>query len=309
VRSAIPEPILVTGALGFIGAALMSKLRGSGLQPIGVSRRATTSADMRVCDLEKADAVEQLFQQERPATVFHLASRVTGARDLAAVLATFTGTLSTTVHVLTAASAVAAKRVILAGSMEDLPLDAAPRYPYAAAKRAANEYAAFFGSRFGLSVSTARLGMVYGPGQRSIERLVPHVILTQLAGQRPRLSTGRRRVDWIFVEDVLDGLLALAVGGAGGADGKVVDALRGKVVDIGTGRLSSVAEVAELIRACTAGPAAELGAVPERSQDPDLALDAQETRRLLGWHSQIDLEEGLRRTVEWYRAARAQGEL
>lgn len=295
------EPVLVTGATGFVGSALRAELARRGIAAGAVSRREDAARALLGCDLTEAAAVDALFERVRPATVLHLASHVSGARDLDAVLATAQGTLLSTIHVLAAASRTGVRRVVLAGSMEELPLESPPRYPYAAAKRAASDYAALFSSAFALPTVTARIGMVYGPGQYALKRLVPHVILSQLSGVAPPLASGKRVVDWIFVDDVVDGLLAMASPSSSELDGKGVD--------LGSGRGASVAEVAEIIGRFTRGPAAQLGALPDRHQDPDILLDVQAAARVFGFRARVSLEDGLSRTVEWYRTERAAGRL
>ena len=292
---------LVTGASGFIGGCLLPRMARAGIRTIAVSRRSfeSPSAEWRCCDLEDPDAVVHLFNEVRPESVIHLASAVTGSRDLSAVLPTFRANLAAAVHVLEAACRAGCRRVVMAGSMEELPLDQPARYPYAVAKRAAAEYGRFFHSLYGLEVVNARIGMVYGPGGRDANKLVPHVILSQLGGHSPRLSNGRRRVDWVFVEDVADGLLTAAT----------APGLGDVVVELGTGVTTSIAEVAARLTALTGGPAPELGALPDRPNDLDVVMDADATARTMGWRARIGIDEGLRRTVDWYRDERATGRM
>jgi UDP-glucose 4-epimerase len=292
----------VTGAGGFLGSRLVERLVADGVPVVAVSRRpqpAAPGVSWRQCDVEDGDALARLFDDTRPETVFHLASYVRGTRDLEAVLTTFRANLASTVYLLTAASKAKCRRVVLAASMEETPVDQPARFPYAVAKRAATEYARFFQTAFGLSVVAARIGMAYGSGQRDIIKLVPHVILSQLEGRAPRLSGGGRRADWIFVDDVVDAFLAC---------GRVAE-LADPVVEIGTGVGTSVGEVAQRITAITGGPAPEIGALPDRANDRDLVANADDAERRIGWRAKLDLDDGLRRCVEWYRAERAAGRL
>jgi len=299
------ETVLVTGASGFLGTSLVARLGAVGVRAVGVSRRPPPEvagerpgqAGWRPCDVEDQDAVARLFEEVRPTSVFHLASHVRGARDVAAVLPTFRANLASTVHVLVAAAGSGCRRVVLSASMEELPLDRPARFPYAIAKRAATEYGRFFQATYGLSVISARIAMAYGPGQRDVAKLVPHVILSQLGGRAPRLASGDRRADWIFVDDVADALIACMRG----------PDVEGSVVEVGTGRGTSVGEVAEALTALTGGPAPERGALPDRQNDAALIANADETFRRIGWRAEIDLGEGLRRTVDWYRQERAAG--
>jgi UDP-glucose 4-epimerase len=293
------ESVLITGATGYLGRRLHERLTAEGTRLTAVSRGSSPSRDasFRTCDLEDAEAVERLFDETRPSHVLHLASLVTGSRDLAAVVPTFRANLAAAVHLLAAAARTGCKRVVLAGSMEELPAAQPGRYPYAAAKRAACEYGRFFHQAYGLSAVTLRIGMVYGPGDRRNAGFMPHVILSQLGGKRPRLSSGKRRVDWIFVDDVVDAFIAAA--GAPDAGGEVLE--------IGTGRAVSLSEVAARLTAITGGPEPELGALPDRVSDVDVVMDAETTARVIGWRSRVELDDGLQRTVDWYRAELAAG--
>jgi nucleoside-diphosphate-sugar epimerase len=244
-----------------------------------------------------SEAVDRLFQETRPTKVFHLASYVRGEGELASVLPAFRANLASTVNVLVAASGVGCDRVVLAASMEELPLDKPARFPYAVAKRAATEYGRFFQAAYGLSVISARIAMAYGPAQRDVTKLVPHVVLSQLDGRAPRLSSGDRRADWVYAADVADALIA-CMDTAGVGD---------SVVEIGTGHDTSVGEIAAQLTSLTGGPAPHFGALPDRPNEAALVANADETFRRLGWRAQVSLGEGLRRTVDWYRQERSAG--
>ena len=79
------------------------------------------------------------------------------------------------------------------------------------------------------------------------------------------------------------------------------------VLEIGTGQATSVAEVAARLTAITGGPEPELGVLPDRANDVNLVMDADATARVIGWRAKVSLDEGLLRTVDWYRSERAAG--
>ena len=80
-------------------------------------------------------------------------------------------------------------------------------------------------------------------------------------------------------------------------------------VEIGSGVGTSVGEVADRLTAIMGGPPAEKGALADRANDRDVVTDAEATARRIGWRARISLDEGLRRSVVWYRAERAAGRL
>jgi UDP-glucose 4-epimerase len=232
--------VLVTGASGFIGGHLCRRLTACGARVHAVSRGSQRSDSEHLswwqADCGDSSEIRELFRAVRPQIVFHLASHVAGARELDVVLPTFSGNLASTVHLLTAAAEVGCQRIVLAGSSEE-PLGfnetAFPCSPYAAAKWASSIYGRMFHQLFQLPVVMPRIFMTYGPDQKDVHKLVPYVIRRLLRGEVPRLSSGRRQADWIYVGDVVEGLLRAAV----------VHGIEGCGFDLGSGSLISVREI------------------------------------------------------------------
>ncbi len=289
---------LVTGGAGFIGSNLCQRLASAGLNVHSTSRREDPGA--AYCrhwqaDLADIQAVRGIVDAVRPDYVFHLASHVMGSPDIANVLPTFHGNLQTTVNLLTAIAHRGCRRFVMMGSFMEpaAASDVTPTSPYAAAKWASGGYVRMFQALYGVSVSTARVYMVYGPGQQDPTKLVPYVIRCLLKGEPPNISSGRRLVDWIYVDDVAEGLLRMAM--APGADGKTID--------LGSGSLISTADLVDMI--CRlARPAIRpvIGALPDRPMEPTGVADIEEAYRQIGWRATVGLEEGLRRTIESFRA-------
>ena len=151
-----------------------------------------------------------VFKTIRPEIVFHLAGTPNASPDLALVLPTFHGMLTSTINVLLAAMEVGCRRVVLSGSLTEPKADpATPHSPYAAAKWAASGYGRMFCSLYGSPVVVLRPFMTYGPGQAET-KLIPTVILALLRGEPPRLSSGTYRADWVYISDVIEGFVAAA---------------------------------------------------------------------------------------------------
>lgn len=295
---------LVTGASGFIGGRLCQRLIEGGAEVHAVSRHAVPQRSDRLrwwrTDLAEADAVRSLVRSVRPDVVYHLASHVSGAREVAAVLPTFRDNLASTVNLLVGLTQTGCARCVLAGSLEEpdaADAAAVPCSPYAAAKAASSLYGRMFFELYGLPVVTMRLFMVYGPGQRDTRKLVPYTITSFLDGRIPSFSSGRRPVDWIYVDDVVDGLIA-----AGLDDGPA-----GYTADLGSGVLITVREVVlEIARLMGIGDDIAFGGVPDRPLERVRRADVAHTRGLLGWAPRVSLTEGLQRTIEYYREDAAQ---
>jgi nucleoside-diphosphate-sugar epimerase len=287
--------VLVTGASGFIGRALVRRLAADGHPPVCTSRHPVEDlvegARWIPGDLTDPAFVTRLVAEVRPSVVYHLASAVTGSRSLDVVRPTLASNLSAGVNVLQAATEVACDRVILIGSGDEPADGAAPCSPYAAAKWAMGGYARMFRSLYRTPVTTARTFMVYGPDQPDRSKLVPYTITSLLRGEAPELTSGQRLVDWVYVDDVIDALLAVA---------EAPEAV-GRALDVGSGRLHSVRHVVETIAGIVgAGVTPRFGGVPDRQAETESVADVAETTRVCGWAPATDLDEGLKRTVAWY---------
>lgn len=289
---------LVTGASGFIGSRLCERLLAEGCEVHGVSRHRQPASEIRwwKADVSDAEAAARLVRQARPDFVYHLASHVSGSREIDVVLPTLHANLVTAVNVLVAAADVGCERIVLAGSLEEPESDhgsPVPVSPYAAAKFAAGAYGRMFHMLYAVPVVTLRIFMVYGPGQRDTTKLVPHVITTLMRGESPKLSSGTRPVDWIYVDDVVDALVASATH----------DSVVGETVDAGSGVLTPVRTVVEAI-VSTMHPSVEpqFGALPDRPNERIRVADIDRTTALLGWTPRTPLDQGLTATVAWYAA-------
>ena len=295
--------VLVTGASGFIGSNLAARLEqlGAIVEPVSRVIRTQVKAGARifhVADLTNFEQCRALIRAAKPDIVFHLASHVTGRQDLGTVIAALNGNLVAAVNLMTAlAEHAKPTSVVIAGSSEEprtfsfADAESAPYSPYAAAKLGASAYGAFFRRTMGLPVSHARIFMGYGPGQLDLVKLVPYITVSLLRGQAPRLASGTRLADFTFIDDIVNGLLTL------GGRPDIAS------LEIGTGQLTSVADVARTLGSII-DPSAKIvfGDVADRRNEPSRMADVVETARLAGWKPDVGLDTGLRRTVDWFRA-------
>ncbi|MBE7547344.1 MAG: NAD(P)-dependent oxidoreductase [Planctomycetia bacterium] len=290
---------LVTGASGFIGSHLCRSLSACSAEVYGVSRKMPLKDEscMRWCqgDLAEIQTVRKILTTIKPEVIFHLASHVAGSRSLELVLPTFYSNLMSVINLLTVATEIGCKRIVLAGSLEEPDIcnsETIPSSPYAAAKWASSAYARMFHSLYQTPVVIARLFMVYGPGQQDLNKLVPYVILSLLRKEFPKLNSGKRDVDWIYVEDVVDGLIAIAQ----------ASNIEGGTVDLGSGSLVPVRTVVQIITSLVdSGLFPAFGAIPDRPMEQIRVANTASTYAAIGWKPVTSLEKGLEHTVVWYR--------
>jgi UDP-glucose 4-epimerase len=289
--------ILITGASGFIGSNLCQSLCGIGAEVHGVSRIPRAGIENKPRwwkgDLSDPATVRNLVSLIKPDLIFHLAAGDTRAkRDLNLVLPILQNNLAPTINILTVATEIGCGRIVLAGSLDEPEPGDIPSSPYAASHAAIQAYSQMFYRVFDTPLVTARMFMAYGHDQEAVQKLIPYVTLSLLQGQSPQVSSGQRLVDWIYIDDLVEGLIALA-------EAKGVE---GSVVDLGSGILTSVRDVAkELARLAGAGIEPEMGALPDRPLEPQRTARVNETYSRIGWKARTPLEKGLTQTIDWYR--------
>jgi nucleoside-diphosphate-sugar epimerase len=292
--------VLVGGASGFLGSHLCRRLLAAGAEVHGVSRRreaAGGGSDIRwwQCDLVDVLAVQELLGRVKPDVVFHLGGMVTAEPALELVEPTFHSLLASTVNVLTAVARSGYGRVVLAGSLEEPTgesVDALTPYsPYGAAKLAAGMYARMFVKLYQAPVVIVRPYMTYGPGQR-LTKVIPYTIMTLLRGETPRLSTGQRALDWVYVDDLIEGVVRAAAH----------PGIDGRTLDLGSGTLVSIKEIVmRLVGLIDPSITPQYGIEPDRPDDRVRLADVETTEHAIGWRARTPLDEGLAKTVEWYR--------
>ena len=149
-----------------------------------------------------------------------------------------------------------------------------------------------FHTLYGLPVILLRIFMVYGPGQTDTSKLIPYVISSLLRGEAPKLSSGNRPVDWIFVDDVISALITAAITQNSGV----------VTLDIGSGSMVTVREIVERLVHLVDPPVVPVfGAMEDRPHEVVRSADIAATEKMIGWRPRILLQGGLERTVEWYK--------
>jgi UDP-glucose 4-epimerase len=304
---------LVTGGCGFIGSHLVAALLARGhrvrvVDNLTTGRRenlADLAADVELLVGDVADPEVARRAVQGCEIVFHLAALASVARSVEAPLPTHVANATGTLSLLLAARAAGVRRVIYAGSSsaygdsvvlpkhEGLPPQ--PLSPYAAAKLAGEHYCAAFARSYGLETLTLRYFNVFGPRQDPASEyaaVVPRFITAMLHGQAPVIyGDGRQTRDFTYVDNVVEAnLLAMEAPRADGAVFNVACGARYSLLDL-VDRLNAILGTALAPRHAPARP----GDV--RHSQASIAR-AQEQ---LGYRVRVSFEEGLARTVAWYR--------
>ena len=311
--------VLVTGAYGLIGSWLVKGLLEAGAQVCVVRRDRPVRSALVTMGLESELAVVEgdicaeglvarALAEYEIDTVFHLAAQTLVGTARRSPLSTFESNVRGTWTVLEACRLQGVARVVVASSdkaygrplelpyREDMPLRA--EFPYEASKAAADLLARSYWHAWRLPVAVTRFANVYGGGDGNDSRLVPEAVTAALTGRRPVLrSDGTPERDFLYVEDAVAAYLLIceALGGDRLAAGEAFNA--------GGGRPHRVGEVVSLI--CSlAGSGVEpdvRGSGTPAGEIDRQWVDPSKLEQLTGWRATVALEEGLSRTLDWYR--------
>jgi len=288
----------VTGGQGFLGSHVAARLASLGAATHGLARRETpagTGITWFRGDLTDRASVGRIVRELRPDVVFHLAGQTSAAPDRDLVLPSLLDNLTGTVILLHELAEVGCRRVVATASLEEPEAavhEVVPRSPYGASKWAEAGYARMFNALFDLPVVLVRPYMTYGPRQRA-SKLIPSLTLSLLRGQSPTISQPDREVDWVFVDDVVEGVLAAGL----------APDVEGRTIDLGSGALLPIRELADTLCKVVGKSAVPVLARPSGPVGVHgRRAETQTARTRLGWSATTSLEKGLEQTVAWYQA-------
>ena len=313
----MPASVFVTGAYGMLGSWLVRALLERG-DRVTVLRRDDVPGSALVLeglearcavvhgDLCEPGLLERAIAEHEVDTVFHLAAQTIVGTAQRSPLSTWETNVRGTYLLLEACRTLGVGRVIVAASdkaygaherlpyREDFALQ--PVYPYDVSKAATDLIARSYWHSYSLPVATTRFANIYGGGDRNPSRLIPEAIAAALAGRAPVIrSDGSPERDFLYVEDAVRAYLAIANELPGGASGEAFNAGGDRPHAVG----SVVATVCRLA-GTDVEPDIRGQGTPSGEIDRQY-VDSTKLRALTGWRPQVSLEEGLRRTIDWYR--------
>ena len=315
----IDRPALVTGASGLVGSWLTRRLVEAGADVVCLVRDWIPQSEF-VCsgtldrvkvvrgDICDRELIERTLGEYEINTVFHLAAQTIVGIANRNPISTFKSNIEGTWNVLEACRrSPAVKAVVVASSdkaygdqdqlpySEETPLEG--RHPYDVSKSCADLIAQAYGKTYGSPVAITRCGNFYGGGDLNWNRIVPGTIRSVLRGERPVIrSDGQFVRDYFYVEDGAAAYMLLA---------ELLladpDRVRGKAFNFSNEIQVTVTELVSRILEKM-----------NSSLKPDIRneasneirhqyLSAELARTTLGWHPLFTLDEGLSRTIDWYR--------
>ena len=319
--------VLVTGAAGFIGSHLVDRLLAEGEEVLAVDNLSSGTlanlADARRSRTGKltfqrvdvtSNALGELVKRHKPEVLFHLAAQVDVRKSVADPLHDATVNVLGTLNVLQSAAEVGARKVVFTSSggciygepdpsrlpvTEDqvyLP-ESMPESPYGVSKKIALDYLRYFKAVQGLDYTALALSNVYGPRQEpasevGLEGQVVAIFSRKMLAGRPCTiyGDGTQTRDFAFVEDVVTAFVAARDKGSG------------ELVNVGSGREVSVNELYSKLAELTGSRFEPVYAAARPGELQRIVVDPSKAGRELGWAPQVDLEEGLKQTVAWFKA-------
>lgn len=312
--------VFVTGAYGLLGSWMSKALLDAGAR-VTVLRRDTTAisalkiegtedrCDVVTGDLCDAALMARIVGEYEVDTVFHLAAQTIVGTANRSPVSTFESNIRGTWTLLEACRIGGVECVVVAASdkaygahdtlpyREDFALQ--PKYPYDVSKAATDLIARSYFHTYGLPVAVTRFANLYGGGDTNGSRLIPEAALAVIEGRSPVIrSDGSPERDFLYVEDAVAAYFAIAR-----LIAEQPEAARGEAFNAGGDAPHSVREVVETM--CRVGGSAVepdiRGAGTPAGEIDRQFVDSSKLRGLSGWAPQVGLEEGLTRTLAWYR--------
>lgn len=305
--------VLVTGGAGFIGSHLVDRLVREGNQVIVVDNLSTgkrknvnKNATFYKMDIQ-SKRIERVFRNERPLIVVHLAAQMNVRHSTEDPGFDAQVNILGTINVLEHAVKHGVRKVTFAssggaiyGEQEIFPASEShrtdPLSPYGISKLAGEKYLAYYDSATGLRYVALRFANVYGPRQDSEGEAGVVAIFSKLMlnGGQPIINgTGKQTRDFVYVDDVVEAIMVT-----------LEEDIQG-IFNVGTGHETTVNECYGIIKELTKSQCKDLYGAAKKGEQFRSVLDVTKIREKFGWDPQVTIQEGLQRTVEFFRSAKA----
>lgn len=314
----LDRPVLITGASGLVGGWLSRHLLAKGAAVVCLIRDRIPSCELRRSgDLDRVAAVtgdvrdqallERALGEYEIDTVFHLAAQTIVGTANRNPVSTFESNIQGTWALLEACRRSPSVRQIVVASSdkaygdqeklpytEETPLQG--RHPYDVSKSCSDLISQAYAHTYGLPVAITRCGNFYGGGDLNWNRIVPGSVRSIIRGQQPVIrSDGSMIRDYFYVEDGALAYMTLAEHLAGRRE------LSGRAFNFSNEVQMSVIQMVQAISRLMCSSQAPEIRCEASNEIPHQYLSARSAREELGWKPTFSLDDGLKKTIEWYR--------
>jgi CDP-glucose 4,6-dehydratase len=311
------KKVFVTGATGFIGGNLTRELLNQGAQVVTIMRDDLPTNTLRMLgifdqvtivrgDLADIQLLSRTLNEYGISFCFHLAAQALVGVAASGPLDTFETNIRGTYNLLEACrGSKYLKGVVVASTdkaygvhqelpyNEDMPL--LGLYPYDASKACADILTRSYSLTYGLPAAVTRNANIYGPGDMNFSRLIPDAIRSALLNRALEIrSDGLMERDFMYVDDAINGYLLLA-------ESLSRPEIAGQAFNFGTQQPISVLDLCVKIQNISGSDLAPRVLNTAKYEIPKQFLDTGKARRLLGWNLKHTLEDGLKKSIHWYR--------
>ena len=301
--------VLVTGGAGFIGSHLVDRLVMEGHEAVvvdnlvtGKRRNINRAARFYKMDIQSW-RLERVFRKERPNVVMHLAAQMDVRKSVEDPMFDAQVNVLGTVNVLQQAVKHGVRKVIFSssggaiyGEQETYPAAEThvtkPLSPYGLSKLCGEQYLSYYQRVSGLQVVSLRYANVYGPRQdpEGEAGVVAIFIQKMLNNEQAVINgNGRQTRDFVFVDDVVEANLAMM-----GQDTQ-------GTYNVGTGMETSINDLFRILVQHTGSHCKEMHGPAKKGEQARSVIDSSKLRHEVSWEPKIDLSEGLKKTVEYFR--------
>jgi len=316
----LPKNVLVTGGAGFIGSHLCERLLREGARVVcldnfdsfydpnikiknvgGLVRKFPGQFELVAGDIRNREHLQDAFRKTRFDLVVHLAARAGVRPSITDPLLYQDVNIRGTIVLLESCREFGMKDFIFASSSSvygenrktlssEADLDVQPISPYGVTKRAGELLCYSYYHLFGMNIACLRIFTAYGPRQRPEMAIHKFIRLIEQGGKIPMYGDGSSRRDYTYIDDLIDGLLA------------AIHCHKGfEIYNLGESQTTSLSELIGLIEEVL-GKKANIERLEPQPGDVSLTYaDVSKARRMLGYDPKVNMREGIKRFVEWYK--------
>lgn len=297
------KKVLITGISGFVGSHLAEKMRGFGADVYGIAKN-TSGKQIMKGDVANQNFTASIIKKWHITICFHLAGESLVEAGQEDPYHTFKTNIEGTLNILESARIYDLERVIIASTSHVYGHNRLPYYegytprpsrPYETSKACTDLIAQSYANSFNLPVLIPRFVNIYGPGDLNFHRLIPKTLQAIFMNKSILMWGGSAIRDYLYIDDALDAYTALAL----------MDVKKNKnncIFNFGSGVRISVKELIDKIVKLS-GKKVIIRKIKERRTEEIQSqyVSFQKAEKILNWRAKTSLDEGLKRTLAWYK--------